>query len=67
MFAVSNCSNTREQDVLQIDGQRQQAVEERRDRRQFVPDAVAIRQLEPCRILEAWSEQPSTLPMTSRR
>jgi hypothetical protein len=40
------------QDVLQIDGQRQQAVEERRNRRQLIADAVAVGQLQPRRILE---------------
>ena len=42
----------REQDVLQVDGQRQQAVEEGRDRRQLVPDAVGVHQLQPGGILE---------------
>ena len=41
-----------EQDVLQVDGQRQQPVEERRDRRQLVLDAVGVGELKPGRVLE---------------
>ena len=41
-----------EQDVLQIDSQRQQPVEEGGDRRQLVLDAVAVDKLQPGRILE---------------
>ena len=41
-----------EQDVLQIDGQRQQPIEEGRDRRQLVLDAVGVGQLQPGRVLE---------------
>ncbi len=41
-----------EQDVLEIDGQRQQAIEECRDRRQLIPDAVGVGQLQPGRVLE---------------
>ena len=42
----------REQDILQVDGQRQQPIEEGGDRRQLVLDAVAVGQLQPGRILE---------------
>ena len=42
----------REQDVLKIDRQRQQTIEEGGDRRQLVPDAVAVGQLQPGCILE---------------
>ncbi len=42
----------REQDVLQVDGQSQQAIEERGDRRQVIPDAARVRQLQSGRILE---------------
>ncbi len=41
-----------EQDVLEIDGQRQQTIEERRDRRQLILDAVAVGELQPGRVLE---------------
>ena len=42
----------REQHVLQIDGQRQQAVEEGGDRRQLVLDAVGVHQLQAGGVLE---------------
>ena len=42
----------REQHVLQVDGQRQQPVEEGGDRRQLVLDAVGVHQLQAGRILE---------------
>ena len=55
-----------EQHVLQVDGQRQQPVEEGRDRRQLVLDAVRIGQLQAGRVLEALeASNPSTLPATS--
>ncbi len=41
-----------EQDVLEIDGQRQQAIEKCRDRRQLIPDAIGVGELQPCRVLE---------------
>ena len=50
-----------EQDVLQLDGQRQQPVEEGRDRRQLVLDAVGVGQLQAGRVLEA-SEASSLRP-----
>ena len=42
----------REQDVLKVDGQRQQPIEDGGDRRQLVPDAVGVGQLQPGCILE---------------
>ena len=41
-----------EQDVLQVDGERQQPVQEGGDRRQLVLDAVGIHQLQAGRVLE---------------
>ena len=53
-----------EQGVLQRDGQRQQPVEEGRDRRQvFAQTAVLVGQPQPGRVLEGLSEQPSTFPL----
>src|SRR5712671_423772 len=42
----------REQDVLQVDGQGQQAIQECRDRRQLVLDAVRVGKLQSGRLLE---------------
>jgi hypothetical protein len=56
-----------EQDALQLDGQRQQAVEEGGDRRQFVLDAVRVHQLQAGGASNRSSEQPSTLPRTISR
>src|SRR5581483_7417344 len=41
-----------EQDVLQVDRQRQQAIEEDRDRRQLILDAVGIHEFEAGRLFE---------------
>ena len=51
----------REQDVLQVDGQRQQPIEEGGDRRQLVPDAGAVGQLQPRRVLERAQRAPLDL------
>ena len=51
-LGVQQLLERREEHALQRDGQRQQAVEEGRDRRQLVLDAVGIHQLEACGVLE---------------
>ena len=43
----------RVQDVLQLNGERQEPIEEGRDRRQFILDAVVVHQLQARRIFEA--------------
>ncbi len=51
----------REQDVLQVDGQRQQPIEEGSDRRQLVLDAGAVGELEAGCILERGQRAPFDL------
>src|SRR3546814_20212781 len=43
----------REQDVLEVDGQRQHPVEEGGDRRQFVLETIAVAERQSCRRLES--------------
>jgi hypothetical protein len=61
-LALSKLLEGREQDALHVDRQRQQAIEEGRDRRQFVLQPVVIGQAEAGRILEGPERATLDLP-----
>jgi hypothetical protein len=67
ILAVEKLLEGGEQDALKLDGQRQQPVEEGGDRRQSSLMPFASISFRPVADSKRSSEQPSTLPRTSRR